>query len=172
MSIKAIFFDRDGTLNVDVGYLHEFEKFQWIEGAIDAIKFCNENNFLAIVITNQSGIARGFYSEDDVKKIHLQMNEDLKKFNAHIDDFFYCPHHPKGIVKKYSIDCECRKPKSKLIEDACKKYNIDKKNSIMIGDKIRDVECAENAGVKGILFDEKNLLEKIKSSLNELMLVN
>ena len=166
MLTKAIFFDRDGTLNVDIGYLHEFEKFEWIDGAIDAIKFCNENNFLAIVITNQSGIARGFYTEDDVKKLHQKINEELKKFDAHIDDFFYCPHHVKGIVKEYNFDCDCRKPKPKLIDDACTKYNIDKKKSLMVGDKLIDVECANNAGIRGILFEGKNIFDCLKKSLS------
>ena len=166
MSTKAIFFDRDGTINEEVGYLYKFEHFRWVNGAIEAIKFCNDNGYLAIVVTNQSGVARGFYTEDDIKKLHRQINDELKNFNAHIDDFFYCPHHPDGIVTKYSVDCECRKPKSKLIEDACVKYNIDKAQSLMIGDKPRDVECGENAGVRSVLFDGENLLSAIKSALN------
>ena len=89
MSNKAVFFDRDGTLNVEVGYLYEFDKFKWIDGAIEAVKFCNDNNYLVIVITNQSGVARGFYTEDDIKKLHTQMNEELARYSAHIDDFYY-----------------------------------------------------------------------------------
>ena len=162
---KAIFFDRDGTLNEEIGYLYEFEKFKWIDGAIDAIKFCNDHDYLVIVITNQSGVARGYYTESDIKKLHQQINEDLKKFEAHIDDFFYCPHHPDAAVEKYRIDCECRKPKSKMLEDACKKYNIDKSKSLMIGDSLRDVECAENAGIKGILFEGGNLFNTFKNFL-------
>ena len=165
MSNKAIFFDRDGTLNVDKDYLYKFEDFEWINGAVEAIKFCNDNDYLVIVVTNQSGIARGYYTEFDLKKLHAQMNEDLKKFNAHIDDFFYCPHHPNAKVKKYRIDCECRKPKSKMINDACAKYLIDKSQSFMIGDKQRDVECGENAGICGILFDGVNLLSTLKKFL-------
>ncbi len=165
MSNKAIFFDRDGTLNVDKDYLYKFEDFEWINGAVEAIKFCNDNDYLVIVVTNQSGIARGYYTELDVQKLHVQMNEDLKKFNAHIDDFFYCPHHPNASVKKYRIDCECRKPKSKMINDACDKYLIDKNQSLMIGDKQRDVECGENAGIRGILFDGVNLLSTLKKFL-------
>ena len=162
---KAIFFDRDGTLNEEIGYLYEFEKFKWIDGAIDAIKFCNDHDYLVIVITNQSGVARGYYTESDIKKLHQQINEDLKKFDAHIDDFFYCPHHPDAAVEKYRIDCECRKPKSKMLEDACKKYNIDKSKSLMIGDSLRDVECAENAGIKSILFEGGNLFNTFKNFL-------
>ena len=162
---KAIFFDRDGTLNVEVGYLYEFEKFKWIDGAIEAVKYCNDNGYLAIVVTNQSGIARSYYTEADVKELHRRMNEELSKHGAHIDDFFYCPHHPEGVVDKYSIDCECRKPKPGLIEEACRKYDIDKSKSLMIGDKPRDVECGENAGVRSVLFTGGNLLNVIKCNL-------
>ena len=165
---KAVFFDRDGTLNVEVGYLYEFEKFKWIDGAIEVVKYCNDNGYLTIIVTNQSGIARGYYTEADVKELHRRMNEELSKQGAHIDDFFYCPHHPEGIVDKYSIDCECRKPKSGLIEEACRKYDIDKSKSLMIGDKPRDVECGENAGVYSILFDGGNLLSVLKAALAQL----
>ena len=164
-SKKAIFFDRDGTLNVEVGYLYEFEKFKWIDGAIEAVKYCNDNGYLAIVVTNQSGVARGYYTEADVKELHRRMNEELSKHSAHIDDFFYCPHHPEGIVDKYRVDCECRKPKPGLIEEACRKYDIDKSQSLMIGDKPRDVECGENAGVRSVLFNGDNLLNLIKCNL-------
>ena len=161
---KAIFFDRDGTLNEEVGYLYKFEKFKWIDGAIDAIKFCNENDYLAIVVTNQSGVARGYYTEEDIAKLHQQINQELQQnFKAHIDDFFYCPHHPEGVVEEYRMDCDCRKPKSKMIEDACIKYDIDKNESLMIGDSLRDVECAKNAGIKGVLFPGGNLLTVIKA---------
>ena len=166
MSNKAFFFDRDGTINVEVGYLYEFDKFTWIEGAVEAIKFCNDNNYLVIVVTNQSGVARGFYTEDDVIKLHAQINSELEKMGARIDDFYYCPHHPNAAIDKYKIDCECRKPKSKMIEDACLKYDIDKSKSLMIGDSQRDVQCAENAGVRGILFDGGNLFDVIKSALS------
>lgn len=165
---KAVFFDRDGTLNVEVGYLYEFEKFKWIDGAIDAVKYCNDNDYLAIVVTNQSGIARGYYTENDVIELHHKINEELNKAGAHIDDFFYCPHHPEGIVDNYSVDCECRKPKPGLIEDACRKYDIDKSKSLMIGDMPRDVECGENAGVSSVLFSGGSLLSVLKSALAQL----
>ena len=165
---KAVFFDRDGTLNVEVGYLYEFEKFKWIDGAIDAVKYCNDNDYLAIVVTNQSGIARGYYTENDVIELHQKINEELNKAGAHIDDFFYCPHHPEGIVDNYSVDCECRKPKPGLIEEACRKYDIDKSKSLMIGDMPRDVECGENAGVSSFLFSGGSLLSVLKSALAQL----
>ena len=163
MSTKAIFFDRDGTLNEEVGYLCEIDRFKWIEGAREAVKFCNDNGYLAIVVTNQSGVARGYYTEEDIKTLHNFMQEELAKINAHIDDFFYCPHHPDAVIEKYRVDCNCRKPKSEMIEKACRKFDIDKSKSLMIGDKMRDVECGENAGVRSILFDGNNLLSTIKS---------
>ena len=162
---KAIFFDRDGTLNVDVDYLYRIEDFQWIDGAVDAIKFCNQNNYLAIVVTNQSGVARGMYSEDDVNRLHAWMNEELSKFGAHIDAFYFCPHHPRGTVKKYAVECECRKPRPQLILDAINRFNIDRSQSLMIGDKPRDVESGTNAGIRGVLFKGGNLLETLKSAL-------
>ncbi|MBQ9479610.1 MAG: HAD family hydrolase [Selenomonadaceae bacterium] len=163
---KAIFFDRDGTINVEVGYLSDFNRFEWIDGAIDAIKFCNRNGYLAIVVTNQSGVARGYYTEADVIELHNRINEELARHGAHIDDFFYCPHHPNGVVERYAVECRCRKPEPKLILDACRKYSVDKSQSIMIGDAQRDVDAAANAGVRGVLFDGVNLLHTLKAALN------
>ena len=159
---KAVFFDRDGTLNEEVHYLHKIEDFKWIEGAIDAIKYCNDNGYLAIVITNQSGIARGYYPESDIMKLYDWMNADLAKYGAHLDGIYYCPHHPTGKVKEYAIDCDCRKPKPGMLFKAQKDHNIDLKSSYLIGDGVRDVECAEAAGVKGIRYTGGNLLEFLK----------
>ena len=165
---KAIFFDRDGVLNVDVIDLHELEKFQWIDGAVDAIKLCNERGFLVVVITNQSGIARGIFTEDDVKKIHSHMQTELEKVGAHIDAFYYCPHHPNGTVEPYAQVCDCRKPKPGLILRACKEMNIDPAKSVMIGDKPRDIESGKNAGVtSSILFEGGNLYDAIKKFLDK-----
>jgi len=162
---KAVFFDRDGVLNEEVGYLFEVEKFRWIDGAVDSIKFCNEKNFLVIVVTNQSGVARNFYTEDDVKKIHDFMQTDLKKFSAHIDAFYYCPHHPEGVVEKYKKICDCRKPKPGMILQAAKDFDIDLKQSILFGDSQRDIEAANNAGVKGIFFSGGNLFDLLKTQI-------
>lgn len=165
---KAIFFDRDGVLNVDVIDLHELEKFQWIDGAIDAIKLCNERGFLVVVITNQSGIARGIFTKDDVKKIHSHMQTELEKVGAHIDAFYYCPHHPNGTVEPYAKVCDCRKPKPGLILRACKDLDIDPAKSVMIGDKPRDIESGKNAGVtSSILFEGGNLYDAIKNFLDK-----
>lgn len=159
---KAVFFDRDGTLNVDTEYLYKIEEFQWIEGAVEAIRYCNEKGYLAIVVTNQSGVARGYFTEEDVRRLHRWMNEDLKRRGAHIDAFYFCPHHPQGSVDKYAITCDCRKPAPGLVEEACRTYGIDPARSFFIGDKERDVECGRRAGVKGILFTGGSLLEVLR----------
>ena len=158
---KAVFFDRDGTLNDEVHYLHKIEDFKWIEGAIDAIKFCNDNGYLAIVITNQSGVARGYYPESDIMKLYDWMNDDLAKYGAHLDGIYYCSHHPTGKVREYAIDCDCRKPKPGMLFKAQKDHNIDLKSSYLIGDGVRDVECAEAAGVKGICYLGGNLYQAL-----------
>ena len=162
---KAIFFDRDGTLNVDKDYLYKIEDFEWLEDAPQAIRWSNERGFLVIVITNQSGVARGFFAEDDVKQLHEWMNEDLTHFGAHIDAFYYCPHLPNGSVAAYAKECDCRKPKPGLIERACTDFDIDYEGSLMIGDKSRDIECAEAAGVRGVLYRGGSLLELLKKEI-------
>lgn len=164
MSKPAIFFDRDGVLNVDVGYLYKIEDFQWIDGAIEAIKYCNDKDYYVFVITNQSGVARGYYREDDIHKLHQWMNEDLYKYSAHIDEFFYCPHHIKGVIPEYSFDCECRKPKIGMIKQALEKYDINIEKSLLIGDKDSDIECAKNVGINSIKFngEKLNFIELMK----------
>lgn len=158
---RAVFFDRDGTLNEEVHYLHKIEDFKWIDGAIDAIKYCNDNGYLAIVITNQSGVARGYYPESDIMKLYEWMNTDLAKHGAHLDGIYYCPHHPTGKVKEYAIECDCRKPKSGMLLQAQRDHDIDLKASYLIGDGARDVECAEAAGVIGIRYNGGNLYKAL-----------
>ena len=159
---KAVFFDRDGTLNVDTAYLYRIEEFRWEEGAVEAIRYCNDRGWLVIVVTNQSGVARGYYTEADVERLHAWMNEDLEKHGAHIDAFYYCPHHPQGAVAQYAKECDCRKPAPGLVETACREYGIDEAKSVLIGDKERDVECAERAGVRGILYPGGSLLDALR----------
>ena len=161
----AVFFDRDGTLNVDKEYLYRIEDFEWMEDAPQAIRWANQKGFLVIVVTNQSGVARGYFTEDDVLRLHEWMNEDLARAGAHIDAFYYCPHLPNGRVEAYAKECSCRKPKPGLIERACVDFDIDREASIMIGDKPRDVECAEAAGVRGVLYEGGSLLQLLKKEM-------
>lgn len=154
----AIFFDRDGTLNVDTGYLYKTEEFRWIEDAPAAIRWANDHGYLAVVITNQSGVARGFYTEADVEKLHRWMNERLAEVDAHIDAFYYCPHHPEGAVAKYRKHCDCRKPGTALIEEACRALHIERSASFFIGDAERDMACAARSGLRGVRYEGGSLL--------------
>ena len=161
--IRAIFFDRDGVLNEEVGYLWEIEKFKWVDGAREAIKFCNERGLAAIVVTNQSGIARGYYTAREVDALHAFMQEELGRRGAHIDAFYYCPHHPEGVVEEFSVACECRKPKPGLILRACQDFKINPSEAILFGDSERDIKAAQAAGLRaGIFFAGGNLLEVVR----------
>lgn len=167
-SCGAVFFDRDGTLNVDTGYLHEKDKFQWMPEAVEAIKYVNDHGYPAIVITNQSGVARGMFPESDVRALHKYMNEQLAKQGAHIDAFYYCPHHPQGSVAAYAGDCNCRKPKAGLIEQACRDFEIDLSKSYLIGDSPRDLECGRRAGLpeSGLfLYEGGSLLDLMQQCM-------
>ena len=160
----AVFFDRDGVLNVDVNYLYKIEDFCWIPGAKKTIKYYNEKGFYVFVVTNQSGVARGYYSEDDVHKLHQWMQDDLAAIGAHIDAFYHCPHHNEGKIEQYKKNCDCRKPKPGLILQACHNWSIDKDQSLLIGDKLSDLDAAQAAGIRGYLFEGGNLLDFILSS--------
>ena len=164
---RAAFFDRDGTLNVDKGYLYRKEDFAWLEDAVDAIRACNEADALVIVVTNQSGVARGYYKEADIRALHDWMNDDLANYGAHIDGFYYCPHLPDGTVEKYAVICDCRKPKPGLIKEACRDFPIDRSRSFLIGDSPRDLECAERAGVKSYRYEGGSLLAMVRHALSE-----
>jgi D-glycero-D-manno-heptose 1,7-bisphosphate phosphatase len=157
----AVFFDRDGVLNMDHGYTYRQQDFEWVPGAIQTIQYFNDLGYLVFVITNQSGIARGFYTEQDVHDLHAFINRELAKSGNHIDEFYYCPHHPQGKMIQYSFSCDCRKPEPGMLIQALKKWDIDIQRSLMIGDKISDLQAAEAAGIKGYLFDSANLYEFI-----------
>ena len=165
MANKAVFFDRDGTLNVDVHYLHRPEDFEWIPGAKEAIKYVNDHGYLAILVTNQSGVARGYYPESDIWYVYDWMNEQLAVIGAHLDALYYCPHHPDGTVPEYTRTCNCRKPGPQLINEACAKYDIDKQQSYFVGDNDTDMQCAANAGIIGIRYPGGSLLQTIQSSI-------
>ncbi len=164
---KAVFFDRDGTLNVDVHYLHRVEDFAWMPDAKEAVRYLNDRGYLVFVITNQSGVARGYFPEQDVLTVYEWMQNDLKKSGAHFDGMYYCPHHPHGSVPEYTKDCDCRKPKPGLINAACEKYHIDKRQSLLFGDKVSDMECAENAHIRGVRYQSGSLLACVKHALGD-----
>ena len=153
----AAFLDRDGVINIDKGYVYKIKDLEWVPGAIDAIRYFNEHGWLVIVITNQGGIARGFYQEADVLNFHEQLNDLLRQQGAHIDAFYYCPHHVDGIHSEYSIECDCRKPRGGMLLKAMKEWPIAADQSFMIGDKESDRQAARAAGVTGYLFPGGNL---------------
>lgn len=149
---KAIFLDRDGTINKYVGFLTDINEFELLDGVADAIQMINESGYLAIVVTNQPVIARGEVSVGELQEIHNKMETLLGQSGAYIDDIFYCPHHPhkgyEGERPEYKIECECRKPKPGMLFAAAEKYNIDLRESWMIGDGENDIEAGRNAGCK------------------------
>jgi lipopolysaccharide heptosyltransferase II len=153
----AVFFDRDGVLNEDKGYLYRSEDVKWLPGAIEAIKVLNNRGWYVFVVTNQSGIARGYYQEDDVENLHRWMNQELSKHGAHIDGFYYCPHHPEKGNPPYVQHCSCRKPEPGLVLQALADWPVDKRQSFMVGDKESDLEAAKAAGINGHLFTNGNL---------------
>ena len=154
---RAIFLDRDGTINVSKGFISKADDLELIPGTIDAIKAINKSGALAIVITNQPVIARGECSFEELHNIHNKLKTLLGEKGAFVDDIFYCPHHPdkgfEGEVPELKFDCECRKPKTGMIEEAVKKYNIDLSKSYMVGDSTMDLETARNAGIKSVLVN-------------------
>ena len=167
MGNKAVFFDRDGVLNVDVHYLHKKEDFVWVDGAPEAVKYCNDHGYRVIVITNQSGVARGYYTEQDIAALHDWMNEQLQQWGAHIDAFYYCPHHPQGTVLEYTRSCNCRKPETGMIDLACRQESIDRRQAVFFGDAATDMECARRANIKGYHFQSGNLLQFVQSQLKK-----
>lgn len=161
---KAIFLDRDGTLNKYIGFLTKPEQLQLLDGVAEAVKRINESGYLAIVVTNQPVVARGDCSIEELEEIHNQLETELGNKGAYVDDIFFCPHHPdkgfEGERPEYKIDCECRKPKPGMLQKAAEKYHIDLKNSYMVGDSIRDVQAGQAAGCHAVFVGEEDDLSK------------
>lgn len=163
----AVFFDRDGVLNADKGYTYRREDFAWMPGAMEAVRHFNEQGYYVFVVTNQSGVARGYYREEDVQTLHRWMNEELAARGAHIDGFYYCPHHPDKGEAPYRQACQCRKPEPGLIRRAMEEWNVDKARSLLIGDKASDIQAAQAAGIAGHLFDGADLYGFVREIADE-----
>jgi D-glycero-D-manno-heptose 1,7-bisphosphate phosphatase len=144
---RAVFIDRDGTLSEEVGYINHPSRFRLFPYAAPAIKLLNESGWLAIVTTNQAGVARGYFSEDMIQTVHAAMTGELQRGGAQLDAIYYCAHHPSVGEAPYRFDCDCRKPKPGLISRAAREFEIDLAASWMVGDRYSDVELARNAGV-------------------------
>lgn len=152
MKRPAVFLDRDGTINEEVGYIHDAENLRLIPGAADAIRRLNEAGVLAILTTNQSGPARGYYPESHIHTLHQRLNDLLLEEGALLDDLYYCPHLPDGMEPRYAKACKCRKPETQMVDEAIAKHGIDRARSYVVGDKATDVELGRNAGCKAILL--------------------
>jgi len=147
---RAVFIDRDGTINEEKEYLYRTDEFAFIPGAPQAIRLLNEAGFLVIVVTNQSGVARGYYTEEDVQLLHRHIAAQLEPFGARVDGWYYCPHHPAGRGS-YALPCRCRKPLPGMLLEAAGRFAIDLGSSIMIGDKLVDMQAGAAAGCRPIL---------------------
>jgi D-glycero-D-manno-heptose 1,7-bisphosphate phosphatase len=145
MKRPAVFIDRDGTISEEVGYINHPSRFRVFPYSAEAIRILNNNGWLAIVITNQAGVARGYFPEEMIASVHDRLKTDLA--NARLDAIYYCAHHPSVGEPPYRFDCDCRKPKTGLIDCAVKDFEIDLEASWMVGDRYSDVELARNAGL-------------------------
>ncbi len=162
-SRPAVFFDRDGVLNHDFGYVHRAADFRWITNAMRAIAEVNDCGFQAFVVSNQAGVAHGYYGIKEIAALQAYMEVELHAAGAFVDDFRYCPHHPQGKVPEYSIVCNCRKPKPGMLRALIDKWEVRKDMSILIGDKPTDLDAAREAGLRGFLFKGGDLHQFMQS---------
>lgn len=151
MMNKIVFLDRDGTLNEEVYYLHRPEDLKLLPDVPEALALLKQAGFRLIVVTNQAGVARGYYTEEDVRSLHRYMNRILEEKGAAVDAFYYCPHHPEHGIGPYRVNCSCRKPGVGMFEQAARDFAVDKAASFMIGDKLLDVEAGKRFGLTSIL---------------------
>jgi len=162
---KAVFLDRDGTINIDKEYLYEISKFEFISGVKEAMLLLQDAGYLLIIITNQSGVARGYYSEKDVSKLNNWLKQALAEEGIIVSEIYYCPHHPEGEKKEYKKDCDCRKPRLGMFKKAINDFNIDINKSFVIGDKIRDLQICKTSNCKGYLLDNKGTSQYLSSNV-------
>lgn len=164
--IKALFLDRDGVVNVDHGYLYQIEQFEFIDGVFEACRKFQQAGFAIVIVTNQSGIGRGYYTEHDFQLLTEWMVTEFSKQGIDILDVMFCPHHPEKAKAPYRQDCDCRKPAPGMLLQAIDKHNIDPKMSIMVGDKESDMQAATNANLaaKFLVETSKTITEQTDSS--------
>jgi len=149
---KAVFLDRDGTICEEVGYIDSIERLRLIPRSAEAIRLLNERGFKVVVVTNQSGVARGFFPESFLEELHAELKRRLQEEGAHLDGIYYCPHHPDEGKAPYLGVCDCRKPASGLLQEAARDLALDLSSAYVIGDHFSDVECAQGVGAQGILL--------------------
>ena len=165
--MKCAFLDRDGVINVDHGYVGKWEDFDFLPNAIEGLRLLQELGYWLFIVTNQSGIARGFYSEDDFLSLTNILKTHLQARGVTIQRTYFCPHHPSAGKGKYLKDCVCRKPKPGLIEQCVKEYNVNLEKSILIGDKMSDYLAGKAAGLGHLFLVESAYLEEQKELVKE-----
>lgn len=147
----AIFLDRDGTMTEEAGYINHPSRLHLLRCTAEAVRLCNENNILAVVVTNQAGVARGYFTEDLLKVVLEKMRLTLENKGAHLDGIYYCPHHPREGTPEYRVECNCRKPRTGMIEAACRELPIDLERSYMVGDRISDSKFGHKLGLRTVM---------------------
>ena len=145
-----MFFDRDGVLNEDYGHVGAIDRFKWRDGAIQMVKKSNDEGKFVFIVTNQAGVAKGKYREEDIATLHAFMQQELARAGAHIDDIRYCPYHPEAVIKSYRRASDWRKPEPGVVSDLLRHWPVDRANSLLIGDSEHDLEAARRAGVRGV----------------------
>lgn len=156
----TVFLDRDGVLTVEKGYLHSLDELEIFPYARDCIVNIHQKGYYAIVITNQGGVAKGLLEEDELQKMNQLLQREIG-----VDMVYYCPHHPQGIISKYAVKCNCRKPQIGLIEEACKNFPIDLTNSYMVGDRSCDILAGRNKGIKTVCLNSGYGLERLEENI-------
>lgn len=162
----GIFLDRDGVINHDYGYVHKMSNFKLKKNVIKGFKYLNRLNYYIFILTNQSGIARGYYTENQFIEFQKNINENFVNNGFFINDTLYCPHHPNGKIKKYSIKCNCRKPNTLMLKNIYNNFDLDLKKSLFIGDQITDKECAKKFKIK-FSYPKLNFYSSIKKALDK-----
>ncbi len=158
---RGLFLDRDGVINIDHHYVHRCDQFDIIEGVVEALQRAQDAKFLLIVVTNQSGIARGYFTQEEYFTLEAHMERVFAAQGVRFTDIYHCPHHPDGQVAELSVDCSCRKPAPGMILRAAKKHGIDLASSVLVGDKESDIAAARAAGVgRSYLLDPPNFMLK------------
>lgn len=147
----AVFLDRDGTINEQMGYINHLSRFQMLPGAARAIARLNEAGFAVVVVSNQSGLARGYFPDELLTAVHKKMRAELAEKGGHVDGLYFCPHHPEAKRAEFRVACDCRKPKPGLVLQAATEMNLDLSRSFMVGDRWSDLKCGVQAGVTPLL---------------------
>jgi D-glycero-D-manno-heptose 1,7-bisphosphate phosphatase len=168
----AAFLDRDGVINHDDGYIGTQERVRWITNAISAVRRLNEAGYFVFLFTNQSGVARGFFGEKDVRSLLDWMRATMLAQGARIDDVRYCPHHPGGSIVGYLEQCDCRKPSPGMILDLMKHWPVRREGSFVVGDRRSDIEAGEAAGIAGFLFKGGDLDAFVEHCLSQIKIEN